>query len=353
MIEIKRSIHSTVFKSVVPLVLAALVSGGRLVALPPGVGPLTFSDEFGGTTLDATKWIHRAPGPRNDGFNTQNAVSVGGGLLTIKTYSEAGTNFTGMIATQTRFEQTYGYFEARARFHTTSGQWGAFWLQSPTIGFPVGDPEHAGVEMDIFEHRARDPFDGLVDPKADTADRSHQALVWNGYGRDSKSKANLTPPLPGLANDTWHTFGLSWGTNGYGFYYDDHLVWSETSPVSRRSQYIILSSEVWHAFAGPIPPGGYGSLATSTTDMQIDYIRVYQNPAAIALGITPQPQTPRPQVRVVENGEAKAKPEGCRGIIVGPGINQPDPFPGYGGFVGWESPIRLQNGDWLVDSRHA
>ena len=32
----------------------------------------------------------------------------------------------------------------------------------------------------------------------------------------------------------------------------------------------------------------------------------------------------------------------------GPGINRPDPFPGYGGFVGWESPVRLKNGDWLV-----
>jgi hypothetical protein len=82
-------------------------------------------------------------------------------------------------------------------------------------------------------------------------------------------------------------------------------------------------------------------------------VQVYQNPAAIAPNTTGQPPTTRPQVRVVENGESKTKPDDCRGIIVGPGINQPDPFPGYGGFVGWESPIRLQNGDWLVDSRHA
>ncbi len=33
---------------------------------------------------------------------------------------------------------------------------------------------------------------------------------------------------------------------------------------------------------------------------------------------------------------------------VGPGVNQPDPFPGYGGFVGWNSPVRLKNGDWLI-----
>ena len=59
-------------------------------------------------------------------------------------------------------------------------------------------------------------------------------------------------------------------------------------------------------------------------------------------------EQPHPQVTVVEGGESRTKPEDCRGIIVGPGVNQPDPFPGYGGFVGWESPVRLQNGDWLV-----
>ncbi len=61
-----------------------------------------------------------------------------------------------------------------------------------------------------------------------------------------------------------------------------------------------------------------------------------------------EPATPRPTVKIVENGESAAKPEDCRAVIVGPGVNQPDPFPGYAGFVGWESPIRLANGDWLV-----
>jgi hypothetical protein len=54
------------------------------------------------------------------------------------------------------------------------------------------------------------------------------------------------------------------------------------------------------------------------------------------------------QVQVVEGGESRAKPGDCRGLIVGADVNQPDPFPGYAGFVGWESPIRLVNGDWLV-----
>ena len=63
---------------------------------------------------------------------------------------------------------------------------------------------------------------------------------------------------------------------------------------------------------------------------------------------TDQAESLRPTVKIVEGGESKARPEDCRATLVGPGVNQPDPFPGYGGFVGWESPVRLQNGDWLV-----
>jgi hypothetical protein len=59
-------------------------------------------------------------------------------------------------------------------------------------------------------------------------------------------------------------------------------------------------------------------------------------------------ETLRPQIRVVDEGDSKLKPDECRATLVGPGINQPDAFPGYGGFVGWESPIRLENGVWLV-----
>ena len=55
-----------------------------------------------------------------------------------------------------------------------------------------------------------------------------------------------------------------------------------------------------------------------------------------------------PQVKVVAGGESKARPEDCRVTIVGPGLNQPDPYPGYGGFVGWCSPLRLRCGEWLV-----
>ncbi len=61
-----------------------------------------------------------------------------------------------------------------------------------------------------------------------------------------------------------------------------------------------------------------------------------------------KPEAMRPVVNVVQGGESKTPPEDCLATLVGPGINQPDPYPGYGGFVGWVSPVRLNNGDWLV-----
>jgi len=53
-------------------------------------------------------------------------------------------------------------------------------------------------------------------------------------------------------------------------------------------------------------------------------------------------------VKVVDGGESPRTADECRGVVVGPGVNEPDPFPGYGGFVGWESPVRLHDGTWLV-----
>lgn len=57
---------------------------------------------------------------------------------------------------------------------------------------------------------------------------------------------------------------------------------------------------------------------------------------------------PRPAVMVVSGGESRVQPEDCLATLVGPGVNQPDPFPGYRGFIGWVSPARLGNGDWVV-----
>ncbi len=109
----------------------------------------------------------------------------------------------------------------------------------------------------------------------DISDRIQQALVWDGYGADSKSAVRLSDPLTGLGNGSWHTWTLRWTPEGLTWYDDGAPIWSQPGPISQRSQYIVLSSEIWRNFAGAIPAGGYGSRQTSTTNLQVDYVRAW------------------------------------------------------------------------------
>jgi beta-glucanase (GH16 family) len=254
---------------------------GSVVSDNPSGWALTFNDDFDGASLDTTKWSHRLPGVRNDAINTANAVSVGGGALTITTYTDAGTNYTGMIGTQDKFAQAYGYFETRMKFNSAPGQWSAFWLTSPVYDGNVGNPALYGTEIDVVEHRAvnRDNDDLL--------NRYVSAVHWDGYAAAHQQSARTHGPLDTLGNGSWHTYALRWSPTGYEFYFDDALLWTQTQAVSARPEYMILSSEVRDAhWAGTVPAGGYGSLATSTTNVQVDYVRAYAavpEPTGIAL----------------------------------------------------------------------
>jgi beta-glucanase (GH16 family) len=256
-----------------------------VTAAPPGVGGLVWSDEFSGTSLDATKWAVNAPGVWGDAVNSTQAASVGGGSLKITTYTDPGTgkHYAAVIGTQDRYLATYGYFESRIQFNSSPGMWSAYWLMSPTVGNPMGDPATAGTEIDVVEHRATN------DVGDDRTDRIHTALHWDGYGLGEQTVQYLSDRITGLANGTWHTYGLRWAPDGYTFYMDDSPVWSQAVAVSHRSEYLLLSSEVENnSWAGVIPAGGYGSPSASTTNMLVDYVRVYAVPeptTLLALGL--------------------------------------------------------------------
>lgn len=242
---------------------------------------LTFSDEFSGSTLDGTKWANRLPGVRNSAINTADAVSVGGGVLTITTYTDAGTTYTGMIGSQGKFEQTYGYFEARMKFNSAPAEWAAFWLTSPVFDGHVGDPATYGTEIDIVEHRMVNGND------KDISNKYVSSVHWDGYGAEHKQVSTTSAAQAGLGNGSWHTYALKWSPAGYEFFYDDSSLWVVTDAVSARPEYMILSSEVRDAnWAGTLPTGGYGSLGSSTTNVQVDYVHVYSavpEPAAIGV----------------------------------------------------------------------
>lgn len=230
---------------------------------------LVFEDNFEGTagsTMNSSKWEYRGLGPRRDAVNTEESVYLDGdGHLILKTFTADKGNgtkhYTGMI--RTIDEWKFGKFEARIDFDSTPGMWSAFWVQSDTLGNPLGNPGLAGVEIDVVEH--------LVN----ALNTSYMNLHWDGYGSHHKSKGSTYSNIP--ISQGFHTFTLEWDADKYKFFIDGQLAWVTDSPISLIPEYIILSSEIQNnSWAGTIPPGGYGDFNQSTTQIKIDYVKVYQ-----------------------------------------------------------------------------
>lgn len=237
-------------------------------AAPPAGYKLAWSDEFDGPALDSSKWQVWLPGKRHDAINTAEAISLTNGCLVITTYTEAGTNFTGMVSTHERFEPVRGYWEARIAFNETPGMWSAFWLQSPTMGRPPDNPVRAGMEIDIIEHRATTKSGEREDGKV------QHTLHWNGYGKFHQSKAHTTENS--ALKSGFHIYGFEWTESAYRFYVDGRVTWSVDGPISTAPEFLILSSEIHDkSWAGTIPAGGFGGRTASRTRMLVDYVRYY------------------------------------------------------------------------------
>ena len=240
---------------------------------PPAPGyRLAWHDEFDGASLDTAAWTAYA-GPRRDAENSPDAVWVGGGVLTILTYDDSGRIVTGFLDTAGKESWTYGWFEARIRFETSPGEWGAFWMTSPTIGKPLGDPAAAGAEIDVVEHRARD------EAGADISNGYVANVHWDGYGAEHKHDGGSGAAAPAAAplEGGWHVYALHWTDAGYEFFLDGVRQWASSSGVSRRPEFIRLTCEVQNGiWAGEVPAAGYGSRAASTTKMEVDWVRVWQ-----------------------------------------------------------------------------
>ena len=65
------------------------------------------------------------------------------------------------------------------------------------------------------------------------------------------------------------------------------------------------------------------------------------------IALAADPKEAPPTVRVVPTDEQTLHTK-YRRVIVGPGIQEPEPYPGYTGFVGWESVVRTKTGALLM-----
>lgn len=260
-----------------------LLGTGIAWAAAPGGYYQAWSDEFNGTSFDPAKWSYYSLGGGAGSSYSTNSISIGNGMANFTEYSQNGTNYFNSLTSENKFQEKYGYYEASIKFNSSPGEWGFFYLQSRTLqnayntytrlNIPtdgtLADPAISGVEVDIMEHRAVNGSNNSV------TNLLHNALHWNGYDAAEQSMV-YTADQPSLGSG-FHTYGVLWTPTNYTFYYDGQAMWTPTSPVSARMEFVYLgvTSSTSLTWAGTVPTNGYGSLGTSTTGMSVDYVRYY------------------------------------------------------------------------------
>lgn len=265
------------------------VDGHAESLLPEGEWKLVWHDEFDGLELDRTKWDYRLSmmGRRHPAW-TDKGVHLDGrsnavfSLLEedgrpVSSQLQTGYNFMDEPVTETKFggdhlqwnigklkrdlyTHTYGYYECRCRLQKrTEAWWSAFWMQSPVIGASL-DPAVTGSELDIMECFGP----GNVAP--------HNAFS-GGYGLDSVNRH--VGGMSGLDPDAFHRFGMSWDENGYTFYVDGVEDGHISELVSKRPEFILISTEVKGYRYKDHQPVREAFDAVGKDDFLVDYVRVF------------------------------------------------------------------------------
>ena len=214
---------------------------------------LVWSDEFNGTSVDASKWnkvgwgFPVASKWANFSYLTSN-VSVANGLATI-TVQKSGSNWTGgILSTDTTKKFQYGFVEVRAKLPPKGpGFWPGIWLYGGT----------SADELDIMEWLGRD------------VSTVHQTYHFSGGQQQV-----------GVRSSDWtkdyHLFQMKWEPGRLTYYIDNVQSGTWTANVPARQMYLMLNFDVGN---GASPWGGYPNSSTPTTaTFNVDYVRVYQQP---------------------------------------------------------------------------
>ncbi len=236
---------------------------------------LTFDDDFNNRSISqtgsGTTWSDIRPQWRFDtnsdiGFGTSSFVdaasgydpfSVSGGALSITavpdrtTSGYPGSEESGLISTEGRFSQTYGYFEMRAQTSGAPGSWDAFWMLPDQ---PAANPTNAPgwQELDVVEHYGGN--DKGVYSTIHTTDQTPN-IPW----QDNRQVYSETAGL----STGYHTYGMDWEPDRISFYVDGNLMGSQATPSDMHSPMYLLANLATQSGA-PVP---------MTT--KIDYIRAY------------------------------------------------------------------------------
>jgi len=260
---------------------------GVPAALDPEDYTLVFNDEFGGLTLDPSRWNTALPwGPDitiNDelqyyadvlgdtgadaGRVERSPFSFDGETLTIAATEVADapdtpegrraaanglTWLSGVLTTADKFDFTYGYVEVRVDLPAGQGLWPSVWM----LG---AEPVDLRPQLYVMERDGGRP------------DSLFHNYEYVDAGGDLRSPGQFEVVESGLS-EGFHTIGVSWSPEEFLFFLDGvprYRIVGED--VSSQDMYLALPFAVGGSWPGD-PDGTTPSPAAWT----IDYVRVWR-----------------------------------------------------------------------------
>lgn len=244
---------------------------------------LVWSDEFDNAgPVDPQEWFQEIVPPNSWGWHngefqhytnrTDNSF-VSNGMLHIvakrETYTAYGLtkNFTS-ARLNSNYSFTYGRIDVRAKLPFGDGTWPAIWMLGTSIGnnvHPFLMPWPDCGEIDIMEHWGYEQ------------DRIHGSIhTLSSHGSTVNTGSMIQPHV----SDSFHVYSVNWSPDRITFLLDDQIYYVYRPNVKNAAtwpfddpQFIILNIAMGGAWFDVDP-------AFTQSEMQIDYVRVYQDSAA-------------------------------------------------------------------------
>jgi len=261
----------------------------------PAGWQLVWNDEFDGTTLDTNKWtayVGNTTGGNVYYTRRPKNVYVANGLLHLvaRHWGSHGYSYTsGQVRTEFKYSKKYGLIVARIRMPAGSGFWPAFWLLGTNYD-PKAQWPHCG-EIDIPESAGGSPtwVQGTI----------HNADV---NGQDTYQTLKYYFPTPGDTVTNFHTYGILWTSNSITWQVDglDAQTWTNWGAASGTNAFPVPFNQPFFFLLqlAVTRPGGYGGSPNARTpfpsEVQVDYVRVYDRPAATTPGSGANPGNHQP-----------------------------------------------------------
>lgn len=222
---------------------------------------LVWSDEFDYPDAELDQKWESQNGPSGHILCSrwrENAVVSNGTLKLInRKENRGGQEWTsGNIWTKEQFQ--YGYFECRYRYAAAEGTNNSFWLMMRGIQPTSGKL----FEIDINEGHFPNSVNTNIHNWSDVTEV-------NGKKTHPSASKGFKFENVDLAKD-FHTYGLEWSKEELVFYFDGKEIRRE------KNQFCHSPAPVWLSLA-IIPWAGKITDAIDKTQMEVDYVRIYQH----------------------------------------------------------------------------